>query len=96
MIGISAQVSLYPLGQEDLGPAIRAVLGVLAARGLPHRAGPMSTLVWGDEEAVFAALREAFAAAAQLGHAVMTVTVSNACPLPGAADEEGADGPAPA
>ncbi len=95
MIEISAQVSLYPLGQEDLGPAIQAVLNVLAARDLPHRVGPMSTLVWGDEEVVFAALREAFVAAAQLGHAVMTVTVSNACPLPVKADEESADGPDP-
>ncbi len=96
MIGISAQVSLYPLGQENLTPAIQAALDVLAARGLPHQVGPMSTLVWGEAEAVFEALREAFAAAARLGHAVMTVTVSNACPLPAAADKEGADGPAPA
>lgn len=96
MIGVSAQVSLYPLGQADLDPAIRAVLGVLQARGLPHRVGTMSTLVWGGGPTVFAALGEAFAAAAQHGHAVMTVTVSNACPLPAPAGEENADGPAPA
>lgn len=92
MIGVSAQLSLYPLGQADLAPAIQAVVNVLNARGLPHEVGPMSTLVWGDDEAVFAALQEAFAAAAAYGEAVMTVTVSNACPLP-AAQEEGSHGP---
>jgi uncharacterized protein YqgV (UPF0045/DUF77 family) len=79
---ISAQVSLYPLGQKDLAPAVQAAVKIL--EGLPHRVGAMSTQVWGEEKAVFAALREAFAAAAQQGHAVMSVTISNACPLPGA------------
>jgi hypothetical protein len=41
----------------------------------------MSTLVTGDAEVVFAALQEAFAKAAALGHVVMTVTLSNACPV---------------
>lgn len=88
MIGISAQVSLYPLGQADLAPAIQAVLDVLAAHRLPYKVGSMSTLTWGDDEAVFAALREAFAAATQFGPAVMVTTISNACPLPQETHEE--------
>ena len=43
----------------------------------------MSTLVWGDDEKVFPALADAFRAAAAKGHAVMVITVSNACPWPG-------------
>ncbi|NLD72231.1 MAG: hypothetical protein GX649_05885 [Chloroflexi bacterium] len=82
MIGISAQISLYPLGQEDLGPAIEALVRVLDVHGLEYEVGSMSTVVWGDDEAVFAALREGFAAAATFGQAVMSATVSNACPLP--------------
>ena len=89
MIGISAQVSLYPLGQADIAPAIDAVVGVLAERGIAHEVGAMSTTVWGEDEAVFAALREAFRAAAAFGQAVMTVTVSNACPLPSALGRPG-------
>lgn len=81
-IGVSAQLSLYPLGQADLAPAIEAVLEALRGRGLPLQVGSMSTLTWGDDETVFAALREAFAAAAAHGPAVLQVTVSNACPLP--------------
>jgi hypothetical protein len=42
----------------------------------------MSTLVWGEETAVFAALEEAFHQAAESGDVVMVVTLSNACPSP--------------
>ncbi len=48
----------------------------------------MSTLVWGEEKALFAALREAFAQGTARGAAVMTVTLSNACPLPGGLHDE--------
>ncbi len=85
MIGISAQVSLYPLGQGDLTPAIEAFLRALEGRGLTYEVGSMSTVLWGDDEAVFAALREGFAAATATGQAVLTVTISNACPWPAAA-----------
>jgi len=80
--GISAQVSLYPLGQTDIAPAIAAFLRIVDAHRLPHEVGSMSTLLWGEDEAIFGALREAYAEAAAAGPAVMTVTVSNACPLP--------------
>jgi uncharacterized protein YqgV (UPF0045/DUF77 family) len=82
MIGISAQLSLYPLGQADLAPAIQAVLDTLAAHGLEYEVGGMSTTTWGDDEVVFAALRQAFVRAAELGPAVLSVTMSNACPMP--------------
>jgi len=41
----------------------------------------MSTLVTGDSAPLFAALGEAFDAAARLGEVVMPVTFSNACPV---------------
>lgn len=82
MIGISAQVSLYPLGQSDLAPAINAVLAVLDRWQLAYQVGSMSTVVWGDDDTLFAALREAFTAAVEYGPAVMSVTFSNACPVP--------------
>lgn len=79
-IGISAQVSLYPLGQSDLGPAIEGFWQAMDEGGLEQERGAMSTLVWGDDEAVFAALREGFRRATGHGETIMVVTLSNACP----------------
>ena len=82
MYGITAQVSIYPLKQEELSPAIDAVLETFAQYGIESQMGAMSTLVWGDDEEVFAALLDAFRKAASLGETVMVMTVSNACPVP--------------
>jgi len=82
---IAAQVSLYPLRQTSIGPPIREAVRVFRERGLETRMGEMSTLVWGEEQAIFAALREAFHRAAERGDTVMTLTISNACPDPGSA-----------
>lgn len=81
-IGISAQVSLYPLGQDDLGSAIEGFWRALDDRGLEQERGPMSTLVWGDEKTVFAALQDGFRQATERGGTVMVITLSNACPRP--------------
>jgi len=78
---VSAQVSLYPLSQSDLGPPIEAVWQALRSHGLSIEPGAMSTVVQGDDQTVFAALRDAFADATQYGGAVMVVTVSNVCPI---------------
>jgi len=82
MMGIAAQVSLYPLRQDHLSPAIGEVVRTFQEHGLEARTGPMSTLVWGDDEEIFAALKEGFRRAAVRGETVMVVTLSNACPLP--------------
>jgi uncharacterized protein YqgV (UPF0045/DUF77 family) len=58
------------------------VVRIFRKYGLETRAGEMSTLVWGQEQAVFKALQEAFHQAAACGVAVMVVTFSNACPEP--------------
>jgi uncharacterized protein YqgV (UPF0045/DUF77 family) len=76
---ISAQVSLYPLRQERLTPAIDAFLRALEREGIEAHVGPMSTMATGESERVFAALRAAFEQSARLGPAVMNVTFSNAC-----------------
>jgi uncharacterized protein YqgV (UPF0045/DUF77 family) len=80
MTDITAQVSVYPLRQETLSPAIDKALEIFQAHGLDVDAGTMSSLVTGDDGAVFAALQKAFRWAAAQGHVVMVVTFSNACP----------------
>lgn len=82
---ISAQVSVYPLRQERLTPAIEAVKAALEAHGLSAEVGAMGTYVTGGARTLFAALGEAFVQAAGSGQVVMTITVSNACPISEAA-----------
>jgi len=82
MIDIKAQVSLYPLGQEDLSMAIDEALHIFRDHSLAVNPGSMSTLISGDDETVFATLQSAFQSVAGQGRVVMVVTFSNACPLP--------------
>jgi len=77
----SAQIAVYPLRQERLAPAVEAVQQALRDKGLRIEQGPMSTYAVGEDEAIFAALQEAFTRASSMGHVVMTVTLSNACPI---------------
>lgn len=79
----SAQVAIYPLRQEHLTPAIDAVQRALRKHGLTIQPGPMATYVVGPTDTILAALQEAFAQASATGHVVMTITLSNACPIPG-------------
>lgn len=79
---VAAQVGIYPLRQTHLSPAIDRAQVAFRAQGLDVRPGPMSTIVSGEDEAVFRALREAFRETAREAETVMTVTVSNACPVP--------------
>jgi len=83
-MAISMQFSLYPLRQDRLGPTIEEALTVLRKQGLLVKTGEMSSVTWGGEEQVFAALKEAFAKSAERGPVVWVITLSNACPLPGA------------
>ena len=83
MLGITAQVSFYPLRQDSLSPSIKAATQAFDNHGIEREIGAMSTLMWGEDEKIFAALHEAFLRVAEVGEAVMTVTISNACPWPG-------------
>ena len=83
MLAITAQVSFYPLRQDSLTPSIKAATRAFDHHGIERETGAMSTLMWGEDEKIFAALHEAFLRVADIGEAVMTVTISNACPWPG-------------
>ena len=82
MLAITAQVSFYPLRQDKLSPSIEAAAEAFDAHGIERETGPMSTLMWGEDDKVFAALHEAFRKVTEVGEAVMTVTISSACPWP--------------
>jgi uncharacterized protein YqgV (UPF0045/DUF77 family) len=78
---ISCQFALYPLRQLRITPVLEEIVHTLDESGVEYEMGSMSTLLAGDEERVFAALRHAFRAAAAHGDAVLIATVSNGCPV---------------
>jgi uncharacterized protein YqgV (UPF0045/DUF77 family) len=80
MTGITAQVSLYPLPQSPLTPEVSEALQVLHGCAVEVKPDATSTLLVGDDSAIFSALQQAFCHAAEQGKVVMVVTLSNACP----------------
>jgi uncharacterized protein YqgV (UPF0045/DUF77 family) len=77
---VHLQLSVYPLRQPHLRPAIEAALRAARDEGVEITVGRLSTLVSGDEPAVFAALRAAFRAAGSSGSTVMVATLSTGVP----------------
>ena len=78
---ISVQISLYPLGKEHLSEDIAGFVGLLRAKGMRCEVGRMSTVLSGNSDDVFDALKEAYSFMASRGACVMVSTISNACPL---------------
>ena len=81
MTNITTQVSLYPLRQKSLSPAIEKSLRIFRSHKLEVDPGVMSTLIIGDAETIFTALKEAFYLLAGQTEIVLTATLSNACPI---------------
>jgi len=79
MSDLAAQISLYPLGRDDLSPAIDEFVRILEAHDLRVNVGPISTLATGDETTLLAALTEATRAVCAAGKVVLVTTISNAC-----------------
>jgi uncharacterized protein YqgV (UPF0045/DUF77 family) len=77
---VGLQLSLYPLRQEHLHPAIEAAVRAAGRAGVDVTVGRLSTFASGDEESVFAAVRAAFDAAKSFGPTVMVVTLSSGLP----------------
>ncbi|HDP80048.1 MAG TPA: hypothetical protein ENN21_04305 [Spirochaetes bacterium] len=78
---LSVELSLYPLGEARIGPIIESFIDVLKEDGLEILPGPMSTIITGETDAVFGALRKAYTAAAEKHGVVLVAKFSNACPL---------------
>jgi uncharacterized protein YqgV (UPF0045/DUF77 family) len=77
---VQAEISLYPLRQNELTKPIQQFVQVLENNKLKVELGPMSSLVTGDSQTVFENLQKAFEKIAQKYEVVMTAKVSNACP----------------
>jgi uncharacterized protein YqgV (UPF0045/DUF77 family) len=60
---------------------IDKAIEILENREIQVEPGPMSTILIGDDDAVFQALRDVFRKGSERGEIVMVVTLSNACPV---------------
>jgi len=78
---IQAEVSLYPLRQNDLNEPIQQFIESLEGGNLKVKSGPMSSVIEGEESVVFQNLQKAFELAAQKYDVVLTAKISNACPV---------------
>lgn len=78
---VEAEVSLYPLGENHLSPAIEAFVNVLKDHGCDAQVGQMSTIVKGESANVFEALRVGYERACEEGGCVLIVKASNVCPV---------------
>ena len=77
---IQAEISLYPLGQDDLTVPIQQFIESLKSNNLKIKTGSMSSVISGEESIVFQSLQKAFEQAAQKYKVVLTAKISNACP----------------
>ena len=77
---VQAEVSLYPLRQNDLNEPIQQFVQSLRSDDLNVKTGSMSSVISGEESIVFQSLQKAFAKAAKKYKVVLTAKISNACP----------------
>jgi len=77
---LGCQFSIYPLLQTDIDRPVQAAIHAAGVEGCSVRVGNLSTLLSGDEDQVFAALRAAFRAAQLHGPTVMTATFAAGMP----------------
>jgi uncharacterized protein YqgV (UPF0045/DUF77 family) len=78
---ISVQVSVYSLDGEPR-EAVHSYLDALDAAGLSRDTGTMSTVVWGEADALWPGLRAAYEAVAARHKVVVNVGLCNVAPLP--------------
>ncbi|WP_022799147.1 class I SAM-dependent methyltransferase [Thermus islandicus] len=77
-MAVKALFALYPLLQGDYRAVEKALLA-LEGSGVDYRVLPTHSELWGGEEEVFRALKEAFARGAEEGALVMWALLTNAC-----------------
>lgn len=77
---VQAEISLYPLRQNELTKPIQQFVQVLENNKLQVKTGSMSSFVTGDSQVVFESLQEVFELLAKEYELIMTAKISNACP----------------
>ena len=77
---IQAEISLYPLRQNDLTEPIQQFIESLKSNDLNVKTGSMSSVISGEGSIVFQSLQKAFEETAKKYEVVLNAKISNACP----------------
>ena len=77
---VQAQISIYPLKTSSLSEPIDEFCRILKDKGLKVQTRTMDSLIIGESDIIFKALREAFGLIAEKYNVVMDFKISNACP----------------
>lgn len=78
---ISVQISVYALDGQ-VREAVYCYLAALDAAGVQRDTGSMSTVVWGEADVLWPALRAAYQAVSAQHKVIVNTTMCNAAPLP--------------
>ena len=78
---IEADVSLYPLAEEHLKHPVHDFVHLIEQHGCSVENGPTSSIVKGESEQLFEALRKGYEQAALKSGCVLIIKISNVCPL---------------
>jgi uncharacterized protein YqgV (UPF0045/DUF77 family) len=78
---IEADVSLYPLAEEYLKHPVHDFVEQIEKHGCSVENGPMSSIVKGESEQLFEALRKGYEQAALKSGCVLIIKICNVCPL---------------
>jgi len=78
---VEMEVSLYPLAEENFEHPVMDFVDVLKKHGCTVEHTPLSSVVTGESEKVFEALRLGYEQAAQKSGCVLIIKACNACPL---------------
>jgi len=79
-MNVLAEISLYPLRQNDLTRPIQEFIESLKADNLDVKTHSTSSIISGDSRLIFQGLQKAFNLAAEKYSVVLTAKISNACP----------------
>jgi len=79
---LAAQVSIYPLRQQSLSGAIDEALDIFNEHELDVVPGSMSSVISGEDEVLFNAIKKVVQKTSEQGEVVVIATFSNACPVP--------------
>ncbi|MCG9480059.1 MAG: hypothetical protein K9H14_07625 [Actinomycetia bacterium] len=74
---IALQISLYPVGQEEIKAALDAFWESLSGQNVKYKITPLSTITWSeDEDFLYQSVFKAYRKARKFGHAVMVTTLT--------------------